>query len=97
MGGVTGAGTVGLNADGNNLSLSYPEGVQRADVSLDNRAFVNVAAGGGGSIAINGPNQRSKYLWYRVSTGTLLEGSNECTELRFRWLRRGTNYVMEKN
>ena len=40
LGGVAGAGTVGLNVDGNNLSLSYPTSVQRADASLTNEAIV---------------------------------------------------------
>jgi filamentous hemagglutinin family protein len=56
LGGVTGAGTVGLNVDGNTLRLSFPDSVTRADVSLANGAEVDVAAGGGGSIAINAQN-----------------------------------------
>jgi filamentous hemagglutinin family protein len=56
LGGVAGTGTVGLNVDGNNLSLSFPQGVQRADVSLINRAQVNVRKDNGGSIAINARN-----------------------------------------
>lgn len=56
LGGVAGEGTVGLFANGNDLRLSFPVGVQRADVSLDNGAEVNVRAGGGGSIAINAQN-----------------------------------------
>lgn len=42
LGGVAGAGTVGLQVDGNNLSLSYPASVQRADVSLTNGAVVTL-------------------------------------------------------
>ena len=53
LGGLAGAGTVGLNADGRNLSLSFPVGVPRADVSLTNGARVGVIADGGGSIAVN--------------------------------------------
>ncbi len=56
LGGVAGAGTVGLQVDGNNLSLSFPDGVARADVSLTNKAQVSVRAGGGGSIAVNARN-----------------------------------------
>jgi filamentous hemagglutinin family protein len=56
LGGVAGAGTVGLIVDGYTLRLSFPDGVTRADVSLANGAEVNVAAGGGGSIAINARN-----------------------------------------
>ena len=53
LGGLTGAGTVGLNGDG---SLSFPDGVARADVSLTNEARADVTAGGGGSIAVNARN-----------------------------------------
>jgi filamentous hemagglutinin family protein len=56
LGGVAGTGTVGLNIDGSNLRLSFPDGATRADVSLYNGAEVNVLAGGGGSIAINARN-----------------------------------------
>lgn len=56
LGGVAGTGTVGLNANGNELRLSFPTDVLRADVSLTNEAEVNVRAGGGGSIAINARN-----------------------------------------
>ena len=56
LGGVAGSGTVGLFVEGNNLRLSYPAGVQRADVLLTNGASVDVTAGGGGSIAISAHN-----------------------------------------
>ena len=56
LGGLAGTGTVKLNVDPNNLSLSYPENVQRADVSLTNGAGVGVVAGSGGSIAVNARN-----------------------------------------
>jgi len=56
LGGVAGVGTVGLSADSNNLSLSFPDELARADVSLTNGAFVDVTAGGGGSIAVNARN-----------------------------------------
>jgi len=55
IGGVVGSGTVGLNVDGNNLRLSFPDDITRADVSLTN-TFVKVTAGGGGSIALNARN-----------------------------------------
>jgi filamentous hemagglutinin family protein len=48
--------TVGLTVDGNNLSLSFPSNIARADVALTDGSFVGVAAGGGGSIAINARN-----------------------------------------
>ncbi|HAJ63016.1 MAG TPA: hypothetical protein DCP31_30435 [Cyanobacteria bacterium UBA8543] len=56
LGGVAGEGTIGLFVNGSDLRLSFPVGVQRADVSLDNGAEVNVRADGGGSIAINAQN-----------------------------------------
>jgi filamentous hemagglutinin family protein len=56
LGGVAASGTVGLNVDGNNLRLSFPDRVTRADVALTNAAQVNVRAGGGGSIAVNSQN-----------------------------------------
>jgi len=56
LGGVAGMGTVGLNFDGNTLSLNFPDGVERADVSLANGAKVDVTAGSGGSIAVNAGN-----------------------------------------
>jgi large exoprotein involved in heme utilization and adhesion len=57
LGGLAGVGTVGLNGDGNNLlSLSFPDSVERSDVSLSNGGRVTVIAGDGGSIAINARN-----------------------------------------
>ncbi|MBW4509458.1 MAG: filamentous hemagglutinin N-terminal domain-containing protein [Scytonematopsis contorta HA4267-MV1] len=53
LGGLAGIGTVGLNVDGDNFSLSFPSDVQRSDVFLSNNARVNVRAGNGGSITIN--------------------------------------------
>ncbi len=53
LGGLSQAGTVGLNPDG---SLSFPSGVARSDVSFTNGAFAYVTAGGGGNIAINARN-----------------------------------------
>src|ERR671932_493368 len=53
---IAGLGTVGLNVDGSELSLSFPVDIARADVSLTNGAQVSVRAGGGGSIAINAQN-----------------------------------------
>jgi filamentous hemagglutinin family protein len=49
LGSLSGAGTVGLRGDG---SLSFPVGVQRGNITLNNEASVNVSAGGGGSIAL---------------------------------------------
>lgn len=56
LGGLAGAGIIGLNVEDNNLSLSYPAGAPRANVSLTNGAVVNVTGAGGGNIAINARN-----------------------------------------
>ncbi|MBD2607489.1 filamentous hemagglutinin N-terminal domain-containing protein [Scytonema hofmannii FACHB-248] len=56
LGGLSGAGTVGLNSNGNNLSLSFPDSVERSNVFLRNGALVRVTADDGGSIAVNARN-----------------------------------------
>ncbi|AFZ19924.1 two-partner secretion domain-containing protein [Allocoleopsis franciscana] len=56
LGGVVQNAIVGLNTNGNELRLSFPTDVARANVSLTNASDVNVQAGGGGSIAINAQN-----------------------------------------
>ncbi|MEC4819996.1 MAG: hypothetical protein SAK29_43010, partial [Scytonema sp. PMC 1069.18] len=53
LGGLGSPGTVGLQVDGNNLNLSFPENVARSSVSLTNGANIDVSAAGGGSIAVN--------------------------------------------
>ncbi|MFB2876329.1 filamentous hemagglutinin N-terminal domain-containing protein [Floridanema aerugineum] len=53
IGGVSGEGTVKLNSDG---SLTFPMDVTRADISLINKAGINVLASGGGSITISARN-----------------------------------------
>ena len=53
LGGLARSGNIGLSVAGDELRSSFPDQVQRADISLTNRARVNVAAGGGGSIAVN--------------------------------------------
>ena len=70
LAGVRGNGTAGLSVNGGDLGLSFPVGVQRADVSLTNGADVNVRAGGGGSIAINAQNL------YLVEGSSLRAGIN---------------------
>ncbi|TFI51684.1 filamentous hemagglutinin N-terminal domain-containing protein [Mastigocladus laminosus UU774] len=51
LGGLSQAGTIGLNPDG---SLSFPSTVARGNISITNGAFVDVR--GGGSIAVNAQN-----------------------------------------
>ena len=50
LGGLAKAGTVGLNTD-KNLSLNFPDNVERASVSLTNKALI-VAAERGGNIGM---------------------------------------------
>jgi filamentous hemagglutinin family protein len=72
LGGLAGAGTVGLNGDANNLSLSFPDSVEKSDVTLSNGAFVYVAAGDGGSIAVNARNLEmtgESYLLAGIESG----------------------------
>ncbi|WP_250123484.1 S-layer family protein [Chroococcidiopsis sp. CCMEE 29] len=56
LGGLASAGTVGMNENGNNLSLSFLDGAERSNVFLNNGAQVNVTAAGGGSIAVHARN-----------------------------------------
>ncbi|MCC5639991.1 S-layer family protein [Nostoc sp. CHAB 5844] len=55
IGGLSAPGTVGLNIDGNNFSLQFPQGIPRADVSLSNESTV-YAFPNGGDITINARN-----------------------------------------
>lgn len=56
LGGLTEAGNVQINIDNNNLSLSFPNQENRANVQLSQGAEINVASLGKGDIAINGNN-----------------------------------------
>ncbi|WP_448265503.1 two-partner secretion domain-containing protein [Nostoc sp. DSM 114159] len=56
LGGLASAGTVELNGNGNNLSLNFPDNVERSNVFLSNKARVQVIASDGGSIAVNARN-----------------------------------------
>ena len=72
LGGLASAGTVGLNQDGNNLSLSFPDGLERSNVSLSNAARVRVSASDGGSIAVNAQNLKMtgrSFLFAGIETG----------------------------
>ncbi|NEO71347.1 filamentous hemagglutinin N-terminal domain-containing protein [Moorena sp. SIO3H5] len=53
LGGLSSPGTVALNGA---TSVSFPDGVQRGDVSLTNSSLVDVTNVNGGTIAINGAN-----------------------------------------
>ncbi|NJM69598.1 MAG: filamentous hemagglutinin N-terminal domain-containing protein [Scytonema sp. RU_4_4] len=72
LGGLASGGTVGLNGDGSNLSLSFPDGVERSDVFLSNGAQVRVTAGDGGSIAVKARNLEmtdGSYLYAGIERG----------------------------
>ncbi|MEH2275562.1 MAG: filamentous hemagglutinin N-terminal domain-containing protein [Nostoc sp.] len=56
LGGLTEAGSIGIQSNGDNVSLNFPNGVQRGDISLNNGAIVGVIGGGSGSIAANARN-----------------------------------------
>ncbi len=53
---LAGQGAVGLLVNGNNMSLSVPQDVARADVSLNNAAKVDVTDKGQGNIRITADN-----------------------------------------
>ena len=50
LAGLAQSGRVGINQESNNLSLIFPDGVVRADISLSNRALVEA----GGDIQVEG-------------------------------------------
>jgi filamentous hemagglutinin family protein len=54
LGGVAESGMVGLNVEGNNLHLSFPENVARADISLTDGAKVDASGEAGGTIQVRG-------------------------------------------
>lgn len=56
LGGLAEPGTVGLEIDGSQMSLSFPENVVRSNVTLTNGAIVDVSGTGNGSIAVNAQN-----------------------------------------
>ena len=53
LGGLSAAGTVNLDED---LSLSFPEDVVKADVFLEENSSINVRSNGGGLITVNANN-----------------------------------------
>ncbi|MDZ8263762.1 filamentous hemagglutinin N-terminal domain-containing protein [Nostoc sp. ChiQUE01b] len=53
LAGLAAPGNVGLNIAGDNISLAVPDSVERANVSLNNAAEVNVRGANGGNIKIH--------------------------------------------
>ena len=45
LGGLTEVGSIGILSNGDNVSLSFPSGVQRGDIFLNNGAIVRHALG----------------------------------------------------
>ena len=56
LGAVAGQGSIDLNRTAGDWRLIFPDGLARADVSLSNSAWIDIFAGGGGSIAITAKN-----------------------------------------
>ncbi len=54
--GVAGSGTAELNFDDDNLSISIPETIAQADISLFNEAVVNTSGENGGSMQVESRN-----------------------------------------
>ncbi|MBH8553355.1 filamentous hemagglutinin N-terminal domain-containing protein [Nostocaceae cyanobacterium CENA357] len=54
LGGILGAGIIGLNLDNSNQILSFPNDVALADVSFINQARIDVSGDGGGYIQLQG-------------------------------------------
>ena len=88
LGGVAGAGTIGLSSNGADLRLSFPANIDRADISLTNGATVNTSGEGGGSIQIwgrrvlvNGGSQVSAFTQGAKPGGDLIVDASESVEL----------------
>ncbi len=75
IGGLTAPGTVGLNIDGNNFSLTFPDDVARTDISLENQSLVAVFGAIGGDIVVNTNNL--KLLNSNIYTGRTNQGSSQ--------------------
>jgi filamentous hemagglutinin family protein len=85
---VAGTGIVGLSVDDNNLRLSFPATLNRADISLTNGATVNTSGEGGGSIQIwgrrvfmNGGSQVAAFTLGAKPGGGLTVDASESLEL----------------
>ena len=83
IGGLAGPGTVGLVFNGSNLSLNFPDGMARADVSLTDGARVDVTSGGGGDITISARDISisgdSTRIFAGIGTGTTGEQAGDIT------------------
>ncbi|WP_416673921.1 two-partner secretion domain-containing protein [Egbenema bharatensis] len=66
LGGVARTGAVGLEINGNQLSLNFPRDLDRADISITGLADIDVTGGGGGGITMYARNLN------------ILDGSDVC-------------------
>ncbi|MEM7579800.1 MAG: filamentous hemagglutinin N-terminal domain-containing protein [Cyanobacteria bacterium P01_A01_bin.80] len=72
LGGLSQSGRIGLNTDGNILSLNFPNNVALSSVSLSNASKVDVGGNGGGTIAINTADLNileGSTLWNGIDSG----------------------------
>ncbi len=56
IGGLNAPGSVGINVNGNNLSLSFPQEIAKTDITLINNAAAVAFGGGGGDVIVNANN-----------------------------------------
>ena len=88
LGAIAGTGTVDLSLDDNNLRLSFPTTLERADISLTNGATVNTSGEGGGAvqlwgkrILINGGSQVVAFTQGAKPGGNLTVNASESLDL----------------
>ncbi|NJM46621.1 MAG: filamentous hemagglutinin N-terminal domain-containing protein, partial [Alkalinema sp. RU_4_3] len=88
LGAVSGAGTVGLSLVSNNLHLSFPDAIDRANVTLTNGATVNTSGEGSGpiqiwgrSIFVNGGAQITAFSQGDKAGGNLIVNASESLEV----------------
>ncbi|MEH2359481.1 two-partner secretion domain-containing protein [Nostoc sp.] len=84
LGGLAAGGKVRLNGNDNNLSLTFPDGVERADVVLRNGSAIDTSAADGGSIKIDAQNIRliersNLFAGIRTGLGTLTSQAGDIT------------------
>jgi filamentous hemagglutinin family protein len=88
LGAVTGIGTVDLSLNDNDLHLSFPTTLDRADITLTNRAIVDTSGEGSGPVQIWGKrvsldavSQVNAFTWGAKSGGSLTVDASQSVEL----------------
>ncbi|MCF2147042.1 S-layer family protein [Desmonostoc muscorum LEGE 12446] len=76
IGGLTAPGTVGLNIDGDNFSLSFPDDIAKTDISFENESIVAAFDAIGGDIAVNANNLKL-LTSSNIFTGITNQGSSQ--------------------